>query len=253
MFDLRGQVSVITGGNGGIGLGMARGLAKAGANIAVWGRNKEKNTQAVAELKSLGVEARAFLCDVSIEEQIVKGMADTISYFGRVDSCFANAGISNGIDKSSAETTLQEWQRVLDVNLTGVFLTFREAAKHMIARETGGKMIATSSIGSLHGANRNSNYAATKAGVNAIVRSLAVELAHHNIQVNAIVSGWISTDMTVGAKSFEKLNRSIIQRTPARRWGEPSDFEGLAVYLASPESNFLTGTAIPLDGGYTVF
>ncbi|HUS88435.1 MAG TPA: SDR family oxidoreductase [Desulfosporosinus sp.] len=253
MFDLKGHVSVITGGNGGIGLGMARGLAKVGANIAVWGRNKEKNIQAIEELTSLGVEAKAFFCDVSMENQIVKSMADTLAYFGRVDSCFANAGITNSIDKSSTETTLQEWQRVLDVNLTGVFMTFREAAKHMIARGGGGKLIATSSIGSLQGANRNSSYAATKAGVNAIVRSLAVELARNNIQVNAIVSGWISTDMTVNFKTFEKLNNSIIQRTPARRWGEPSDFEGLAVYLASPESNFLTGTAIPIDGGYTVF
>jgi len=253
MFDLRGHVSVITGGNGGIGLGVAHGLAKAGANIAVWGRNKEKNAKAVAELKSLGVEAEAFLCDVSIEEQIVKAMGDTISYFGRLDSCFANAGITMGIDKSSTETTLQEWQHVLDVNLTGVFLTFREAVKHMIARGNGGKLIATSSIGSLYGLNRNSNYAATKAGVNSIVRSLAVELARDNIQVNAIVSGWINTDMTLSAQSFEKLNKTIIQRTPARRWGEPSDFEGLAVYLASPESDFLTGTAIPLDGGYTIF
>ena len=251
MFDLRGHVSVITGGNGGIGLGMARGLAKSGANIAIWARNKEKNAQAVAELKGLGVDARAFLCDVSMEEQIVKSMADTLAYFGGVDSCFANAGI--GTPKPLAETTMEDWNKVLDVNLTGVFMTFREAAKHMIARGSGGKLIATSSIGSIHGMPRNSSYSATKAGVTAIVRSLAVELGRYNIQVNAIIPGWITTDMTVRARAFEKLNKTVIQRTPAHRWGEPKDFEGLAVYLASPESNFQTGTTIPIDGGYTIF
>ena len=251
MFDLKGHVSVITGGNGGIGFGMARGLAKSGANIAVWGRNKEKNAQAVAELKGLGVDSKAFQCDVSKVDQIVKSMTDTLAYFGRVDSCFANAGI--GIGKPATETTREEWNKVLDINLTGVFMTFREAAKHMIARGGGGKLIATSSIGSIHGMPRNSSYSATKAGVTAIVRSLAVELGRYNIQVNAIIPGWITTDMTVRARAFEKLNKTIIQRTPAHRWGEPKDFEGLAVYLASPESNFQTGTTIPVDGGYTIF
>ena len=235
----------------GTGLGMARGLAKAGANIAVWGRNKEKNAHAVAELKRLGVDVRAFQCDVAIEEQIVKSMTDTLAYFGRVDSCFANAGI--GIAKPATEITTEEWNQVLDVNLTGVFMTFREAAKHMIGRGGGGKLIGTSSIGSIHGMPRNSSYSASKAGVTAIVRSLAVELGRYNIQVNAIIPGWITTDMTVNARAFEKLNKTIIQRTPAHRWGEPKDFEGLAVYLASPESNFQTGTTIPMDGGYTIF
>ena len=251
MFNLKGHVSVITGGNGGIGLGMARGLAKSGASIAVWGRNLDKNAKAVAELKELGAEAKAFQCDVSKEDQILKGMADTLAYFGRVDSCFANSGI--GIAKPAIETTLDDWNKVLDVNLTGVFLTFREAAKHMIARGGGGKLVATSSIGSMHGMPRNSSYSATKAGVIAIVRSLAVELGRYNIQANAVIPGWIETDMTVEARAFEKLNKTVIQRTPAHRWGEPRDFEGLAVYLASPESDFQTGTAIALDGGYTIY
>ena len=251
MFDLKGKVSVITGGNGGIGLGIARGLAKSGAGIAIWGRNKDKNAKAVAELNGLGAESRAFVCDVSSEGQIVKAMADTLAHFGRVDSCFANAG--TGIAKPAVETTLEDWNKVLDVNLTGVFITFREAAKHMIARGGGGKLIATSSIGSMHGMPRNSSYSATKAGVIAIVRSLAVELARYNIQANAIIPGWIVTDMTVEARAFEKLNKTVVQRTPAHRWGEPKDFEGLAVYLASPESDFQTGTAIAVDGGYTIF
>jgi NAD(P)-dependent dehydrogenase (short-subunit alcohol dehydrogenase family) len=251
MFDLKGHVSVITGGNGGIGLGMAWGLAKSGANIAIWGRNQEKNTKAVAELNGLGTEAKAFECDVSREDQIVKALTDTLAHFGRVDSCFANAG--TGIAKPAIETTMEDWNRVLDVNLTGVFMTFREAAKHMIARGGGGKLIATSSIGSMHGMPRNSSYSATKAGVIAIVRSLAVELGRYNIQANAIIPGWIVTDMTVDARAFEKLNKTIIQRTPSHRWGEPRDFEGLAVYLASRESDFQTGTAIAMDGGYTIF
>jgi NAD(P)-dependent dehydrogenase (short-subunit alcohol dehydrogenase family) len=251
MFDLKGHVSVITGGNGGIGLGMARGLAKSGASIAVWGRNRDKNIQAVAELKGLGVEAKAFQCDVMEEDQIVKAMADTLAYFGRVDSCFANAG--TGIARPITETTREDWNKVLEVNLTGVFITFREASKHMIARGGGGKLIATSSIGSMHGMPRNASYSATKAGVIAIIRSLAVELGRYNIQANAIIPGWIETDMTVEARAFEKLNNTIIQRTPAHRWGKPRDFEGLAVYLASRESDFQTGTAIPIDGGYTIF
>ncbi len=251
MFDLKGHVSVITGGNGGIGLGMARGLAKSGASIAIWGRNRDKNAKADAELKGLGAEAKSFECDVSKEEQIVKAMTDTLASFGRVDSCFANAG--TGIAKPAIETTIEDWNSVVEINLTGVFITFREAAKHMIARGGGGKLIATSSIGSIHGMPRNASYSATKAGVIAVVRSLAVELARYNIQANAIIPGWIDTDMTVDARAFEKLNKTIIQRTPAHRWGEPRDFEGLAVYLASKESDFQTGTAIPIDGGYTIF
>lgn len=251
MFDLRGHISIITGGNGGIGLGMARGLAKSGASIAVWGRNLDKSAKAVEELKGFGVDAKAFQCDVTIEDQIVKGMADTLAYFSRVDSCFANSG--TGLPKPVTETTMEDWNEVLDVNLTGVFMTFREAAKHMIARGGGGKLIATSSIGSIHGMPRNSSYSATKAGVIAIVRSLAVELGRYNIQANAIIPGWIATDMTVSERAFEKLNKAVIQRTPAHRWGEPRDFEGLAVYLASHESDFQTGTAIAIDGGYTIF
>jgi NAD(P)-dependent dehydrogenase (short-subunit alcohol dehydrogenase family) len=251
MFDLKGHVTLITGGNGGIGLGMARGLAKCGADIAIWGRNMEKGARAEKELRGLGIKAKAFQCDVTREDQIAKAMAETLDAFGRVDSCFANAG--TGISKPAIETSREEWDQVLDINLTGVFMTFREAARHMIARGGGGKLIGISSIGSIHGMPRNSSYSATKAGVVAIVRSLAVELARYHIQVNAIIPGWIATDMTISARAFEKLNNTVIQRTPAHRWGEPKDFEGLAVYLAAPESNFQTGTAIPIDGGYTIF
>ena len=251
MFDLRGHVALVTGGNSGIGLGMARGIAKAGGKLALWGRNAEKNAAAVAELRALGVEAEAFACDVAREAEIVRAMAETLARFGRVDSCFANAGM--GVSKPFVEMSLADWNAVLDVNLTGVFLTFREAVKHMIERGGGGKLVVTSSIGSMHGMPRQPNYAASKAGVIALIRSLAVELGRHDIQANAILPGWIETEMTAPAVRWRKLRETIIGRTPAGRWGTPDDMEAIAVYLAARESRFHTGDVIRLDGGYAIF
>lgn len=249
--DLSNHVSVITGGNGGIGLGMARGLARAGATIAVWGRNPAKNAAAVAELAEIGAEADCFAVDVSREDQVEAAMKATLERFGRVDSCFANAGV--GRAAPFAEMTLDDWSSVVDVNLVGPFLTFRAAARHMIERGGGGKLVGIASIGSIHGMPRQAQYSASKAGLCALVRSLAVELARHGIQANTILPGWIETDMTEGARSWDKLRETVVQRTPARRWGKPSDFEGLAVYLASPASDFHTGDTLRVDGGYAVF
>lgn len=251
MFDLRGHVGVVTGGNGGIGLALARGLAKAGARVAVWGRDAAKNSQAVAELEGLGAEAAAFETDVGVESQVVEQMRATIARFGRVDSCFANAGI--GKVKPFLETTVEEWERVQTVNLRGTFLTFREAARHMVERGGGGKLVAIASVGSIHGMPRQPSYSASKAGISALVRSVAVELARHDIQANAILPGWIETDMTDFARSWDKLSATIMQRTPAKRWGKPEDFEAVAVYLAAPESRFHTGDVLRLDGGYAIF
>jgi NAD(P)-dependent dehydrogenase (short-subunit alcohol dehydrogenase family) len=251
VFDLKGHVGVVTGGNGGIGLALARGLAKAGAKVAVWGRDRTKNSAAVAELQSLGADVAAFEADVSEERQVVAQMQATLERFGRVDSCFANAGM--GIAKPFLETSVTDWDRVLAVNLRGTFLTFREAARHMVARGGGGKLVATASVGSIHGMPRQQSYSASKAGVSALVRSVAVELAKHDIQANAILPGWIETDMTEGVRAWDKLNATILQRTPAKRWGQPKDFEAVAVYLASPESKFHTGDVVRLDGGYSVF
>jgi NAD(P)-dependent dehydrogenase (short-subunit alcohol dehydrogenase family) len=251
MFDLTGHVSVVTGGNGGIGLGMARGLARAGASIAVWGRNETKNATAVEELRSLGVDAESIVCDVAEEAQVVTATARTLERFGRIDSCFANAGV--GIGKSYLEMSIEDWNAVVDVNLVGVFLTFREVVRHMVDRGGGGKLVAIASIGSIHGMPRQAQYSASKAGVCALVRSLAVEFGRHDIQANAIVPGWIETDMTEGARAWDKLRETVISRTPARRWGRPEDFAGLAVYLASPASNFHTGDTLRVDGGYVVF
>lgn len=251
LFNLEGHVAIITGGNGGIGLGMARGLAKAGATIAVWGRNIQKNAEAVAELSALGATAGGFAVDVTQEEQVVSTMRETLERFGRVDSCFANAGV--GRAAAFTEMTIEDWNAVVDINLVGAFLTFREAARHMIARGGGGKLIGIASIGSIHGMPRQAQYSASKAGLCALVRSLAVELGRHHIQANTILPGWIETDMTEGARSWDKLRETVVQRTPARRWGRPEDFEGVAVYLASPASAFHTGDTLRVDGGYAVF
>lgn len=249
--DLHGHTALVTGGNGGIGLGMARGLAKAGAALAVWGRNAAKNTAAVSELRSLGVEAEAFTVDVTQEKEVADAMAATLARFGRVDSCFANAGVGHAA--AFTEMTLADWNGVVDINLVGAFLTFREAARHMVARGGGGKLIGIASIGSIHGMPRQAQYSASKAGLCAMIRSLAVELARHGIQANTILPGWIETDMTEGARAWDKLRETVVQRTPARRWGRPEDFEGIAVYLASRASDFHTGDTIRVDGGYAIF
>jgi NAD(P)-dependent dehydrogenase (short-subunit alcohol dehydrogenase family) len=249
--DLDGHTALVTGGNGGIGLGMARGLAKAGAAVAVWGRNAAKNAASVEELKSLGADADSFAVDVTQEKEVEAAMTATLARFGRVDSCFANAGV--GKAAAFTEMTIADWNDVVDINLVGAFLTFREAARHMIARGGGGKLVGIASIGSIHGMPRQAQYSASKAGLCAMIRSLAVELAKHGIQANTILPGWIETDMTEGARSWDKLRETVVHRTPARRWGKPEDFEGIAVYLASRASDFHTGDTIRVDGGYAIF
>ena len=251
MFDLSGHVAMVTGGNGGIGLAMARGLAKAGASVAVWGRDPAKNETAVAELSEHTNEVAAFTCDVADEDQVVAQTAATLERFGRIDSCFANAGM--GTVKPFLEMSVADWDEVMRVNLIGAFLTFREALKHMVERGGGGKLVGIASVGTIHGMPKQEPYSASKAGLCALIRSLAVEFARHDIQANAILPGWVATDMTANAQKWKPLDEAIVHRTPARRWGQPEDFEGVAVYLASPASKFHTGDVVKLDGGYTVF
>jgi len=251
LFDLHDHVALVTGGNRGIGLGLARGLARAGASLAIWGRDEQQSAAAVKELEGLGAQAVALRCDVSREDEIVGAVEHTLERLGRIDSCFANAGF--GLARPFLETTADDWDRVMSVNLKGVFLTFREVLKHMVERGGGGKLVAISSIGQLHGMPKQEPYSASKGGVSALVRSLAVEFARHDIQANAILPGWIETDATAPLKQWKKLEDRILHRTPARRWGRPEDLEGIAVYLASPASRFHTGDVIVVDGGYSIF
>ena len=249
--DLKGTVALITGGNGGIGLGMATGLAEAGADIAIWGRNAEKNEQAVIELEKTGRRVHTEVCDVGDEAQVVASFAATVEELGAVDSVFANAGIS-GI-AAITDMTLDEWQRVMRVNLDGTFLTFREAARYLVARAEGGALVAVSSMVSNFGAPRQVHYAASKTGVLGLVRSLAVELARHDIRVNALLPGWTDTDMLAGGKGWQKFVDSTVGRTPVRRWGTPEDMAAAAVFLADKTQTFHTGDTLLVDGAYSVY
>ncbi len=252
MFDLQGHVALVTGGNGGIGLGMAEGLARAGADVAIWGTNPAKNEAALERLAPYGRRTLGLICDVGDEEQVVESFAATVAELGRVDSCFANAGVA-AERKPITETTLGEWRRVLRVNLDGTFLTLREAARHMVPRGEGGRLVVTSSTATIMGQAGGSSYAAGKGGHLAMVKALAVELARHRITVNAIVPGWIETPMTEEALGWKRFAEAVMPRIPHRRWGRPDDFAGIAVYLASEESGYHTGDALVIDGAYTIF
>jgi NAD(P)-dependent dehydrogenase (short-subunit alcohol dehydrogenase family) len=254
-FNLSGRGAVITGGNGGIGLGMARGLLAAGARVAIWGSNPDKTAKARATLAAeCGDAARvhAFVCDVGDEAQIEATFAKSAAALGGVDACFANAGVG-GQGTTMLEMTLDEFRRVQRINVEGVFLTFRAAAGHMVERGRGGSLIATASTAAIEGAARNSHYGASKGAVTSYVRALAVELARHKIRVNSILPGWIVTEMTERSVHNEKFANAVLPRIPARRWGDIADFGGIAVYLASDASGYTTGEQFVIDGGYTKF
>jgi len=250
--DLRGKVVVVTGGNSGIGLGMAEGCAKAGADIAVWSRRADRNREACEQLARHGVRARGFACDVGEEAQIVDATRATVAELGRIDACVASAG-APGYQKTLPEVTLEDWRRVTRVSFDGLFLTFREVARHMIERGDGGALVAVSSTSAIHGAQRNHAYASAKTGVLGLVRALAVELARHKIRVNAILPGWTITEMAAAGYENEKFRTVITGRTPVRRWAEPSEFEAVGAYLCDPALTFHTGDQLVVDGGYTVF
>lgn len=250
-FDLAGRIAVVTGGNRGIGLGIARGLLRAGARLALWARDEERNRQARAELVALSPEVHCVRCDVSSEDEVRSATQETLARFGRIDACFANAGFGTAVQP--LRMSLEEWRRVLAVNLDGAFLTFREVARHMVERGGGGKLVAIGSISEIFGTPKQPHYAASKAALGALVRSFAVELARHDVQVNLILPGWITTEATLPAQDHPPLHEAILRRTPARRWGSPEDLEGIAVYLASDASRFHTGDSIRVDGGYSIF
>jgi hypothetical protein len=252
-FDLSGKVALVTGGNSGIGLGMARAMAAAGADIAIWGTNSEKNAAAKAELESSGRRVLALACEVGNEAAVEAAMAETLSVFGRVDGCFANAGVSGRGSASFLALSAEEWHRVLAVNLDGAFYTLRAAARHMVERGGGGALVGTASLAAIEGAARNEHYAATKGGLISMLRALAVEFARHGIRANAILPGWIETNMTAGAIGNEKFAGNVLPRIPMRRWGTGDDFGGIAVYLMSEASRYHTGDTFLIDGGYALF
>jgi 2-deoxy-D-gluconate 3-dehydrogenase len=245
-FDLTGKVAIVTGGNGGIGLGIARGLAKAGAAVVVAARQAQKTAQVVAELEREGAKAMGVTTDVQ-DEASVQAMAEAAAErFGGVDILVNNAGIN--IRKAPQDYTLAEWRRVLDTNLTGVFLCARAVYPYMV-KAGGGKIINIGSMTSIFGSSVAPAYAATKGGVVQLTKSLALFWAPDHIQVNAILPGWIHTDLTAST-SCERYE-AIQARIPQGRWGDPDELAGAAVFLASAASDYITGIAMPVDGGYT--
>jgi len=249
MFDLSGCVAIVTGGNGGIGLGMARGLARAGARVVVAARNEQKSSAAVRELKALGSDAFALTVDVT-DEAAVQSMVDTAAQrCGRIDILVNNAGIN--IRKPAHELPLAQWKEVIETNLTSAFICSRAVYPHL-KRGGGGKIVNIGSMLSIFGASFAPAYGASKGGLVQLTKSLAVAWAGDNIQVNAVLPGWIDTDLTKKAREqLEGLHERVLARTPAARWGAAGDFEGVAVFLSSAASDFVTGTAIPVDGGYS--
>jgi 2-deoxy-D-gluconate 3-dehydrogenase len=248
-FNLTGKVAIITGGNGGIGLGMARGLARAGATIAIVGRSEDKSKAAAAEIEQLGTRALALAVDVTDKVAVEKMVETTEAEFGRIDILINNAGIN--IRNPVHTLTQQDWGSVIDTNLTSAFLC-AQAAYPAMKRQGRGKIINTGSMMSIFGAAYAPAYAASKGGIVQLTKSLAASWAIDNIQANAILPGWIDTDMTRKAREqVNALHENVLARTPAKRWGHIDDLAGTAVFLSSSASDFVTGTAIPVDGGYS--
>ena len=247
LFDLSGRVAVVTGGNGGIGLGMARGLAAAGATILVAARNAEKAEAAVA---ALGGKSAFIELDVADERSCRAMIEQTAERFGRLDILVNNAGMS--IRKPPQDYAIAEWQAVLDTNLTGAFAC-AQAVYPVMKEGGGGKIINIGSMYAIFGAAYAAAYAASKGGLVQMTKSLANAWAGDNIQVNAVLPGWIDTELTQAARrQMEGLHERVLRRTPAGRWGVPEDLAGIAVFLAAPASDFVTGAAIPVDGGFSV-
>jgi NAD(P)-dependent dehydrogenase (short-subunit alcohol dehydrogenase family) len=257
MFDLSNRVAVITGGNGGIGLGIAEALARHGCAVSIWGRSAEKNAAAAASLAGTGARVHTQTCDVSKRDSAERAAQATLDEFGRIDGCFANAGIGGGGRHAFVDRTDEDWHRLFAVNLDGVFHTLQPILRHMIDRagkgDAFGRIAATSSMASLFGTARNEHYAASKAALNALMRALAVEHARFGITANAILPGWIDTEMTENLQANDKFMGNVVPRIPMRRFGQPSDFGGIAVYLMSSASSFHTGDTLVIDGGYALY
>tara|TARA_Y100001968_G_scaffold264370_1_gene253245 strand:- start:1049 stop:1807 length:759 start_codon:yes stop_codon:yes gene_type:complete len=252
MPDLSEKVFIITGGNGGIGLGLAEGIAEAGGAVAIWARNEEKNSDAVRALQDIGGEAKSYICDVSNEEEVIRTLASTVKDFGRVDGLFANAG-RGGTGTPLVDTSLEDWRKVMAVNLDGVFLCLREASRQLISQGSGGSLVAVSSTSAIHGAAGNEAYGTAKTAVTGLVRALAVSLARFQIRVNCLLPGWTVTELASPAFENEFFREVTTKRTPVRRWADPSEFKEVGAFLADPSQTFHTGQQVCVDGGYTIF
>ena len=249
LFDLSNKVAIVTGGNGGIGLGMVRGLASAGATIAIVGRNVDKTQAAVSEIEALGVVSQAVITDVTDSRAVVAMVKEVVSTLGGIDILVNNAGTS--IRKRPEDLVEAEWHHVIDTNLTSAFLCSK--ACYPIMKSAGaGKILNNGSMMSLFGSPWSTAYASSKGGMVQLTKALATAWAPDNIQVNCFLPGWINTDLTIQArKDMPDLHEHVLKRTPADRWGEINDMSGIAVFLASAASDFITGTAIPVDGGFS--
>jgi len=255
-FDLTGKVALITGGNGGIGLGMAKAIAAAGGDVCIWGTNDKKNAAAIEELKEFGTKVSSLVCNVGDQKEVQDCFAETLSQYGRVDGCFANAGVS-GRGQSFLDMQDDEWKRVMGINMDGAFYTLQEAAKHMAERakagDPGGRLVGTASLAAISGAARNEHYAATKGGLISMLKAMAVEFAPLGITANAILPGWIETAMTDPLFNWDRFSDNVLPRIPAGRWGNPEDFGGIAVYIMSGASAYHTGDTFLVDGGYFLY
>ena len=256
IFDLSEKVALITGGNGGIGLGMAEGLAECGASIAIWGRNKEKNEESKNLLSKYSIEVKTYEVDVSQEKEVINNVKSVLNDFGRIDSVFANAGM-NVFGGSFEEMDTDAYRKVLSVNLDGVFFTLRETTKHMVERakdgDIGGSVVGVASLAGIEGAAKTQPYSASKGGIISMIKGIAVEHARYGIRANTILPGWIATDMTTINQNNQKFTDKVISRVPMRRWGEPKDFCGIAAHLASDASAYHSGDMFIVDGGYAIF
>lgn len=255
-FDLTGRVALITGGNSGIGLGMAEGLARCGCAVSIWGTNPDKNAAAAEKLEKIGPKVTHLVCNVADATAVQDCFRQTLDAHGRVDGCFANAGVG-GRGTRFDDFTEEEWHQILGVNLHGVFHTFKHAAKHMRERAEGGdafgRLVGTASLAAISGQPRGEHYAATKGGLVSMIRALAVEYARYGVTANVILPGWIETAMTENTMANPKFEDIVKKRIPVRRWGEPEDFAGIAIYLMSDASSYHTADSFLIDGGYAVF
>jgi NAD(P)-dependent dehydrogenase (short-subunit alcohol dehydrogenase family) len=248
---LDGLTAVVTGGNAGLGLGLATGIGQAGARVVIWARDQAKSERAVAELTAAGIDACSFACDVAEPDDVDRAMADTLSVVDRVDCLVANAGIASAAP--FLDTSLAEWGRVLRTNLDGTFLTTQAVARHMVAGGHPGSMIIVSSLASRYGGGRQAAYTTSKTGLIGLGRTLAVELARHRIRCNILLPGWTETAMNESLRQSENFVEATTKRTPVRRWAQPAEFGEIAAFLADPSLIFHTGNEILVDGGYSLF